>query len=314
MIFKRFIKVLGILAVISFVFLAGAALYIKNYLPRIPLKPLTVELTKERIARGAYLANQLLSCIDCHSIRDYTKYAGPVVPGTEGMGGTVFDRSMGLPGKYISTNITPYELGSWSDAEIYRAITAGVGKENNALFQIMPYQIFGTLPDEEIYCVIAYLRTLKPLKSYVPPSVTDFPVNLFLNTMPAEGQPGEMPSEQDRIKYGEYLARIACKDCHTPQLKGKLIEEQAYRGDREFIMPGGKRVKSVDITFSSKGIGSWSADRFITTFKNYDPGTYVLVDVSGEGKNTIMPWTLYGGLKESDLTAIYSYLKSLPTE
>lgn len=311
---KHSFKVLGAIVILIIIILTGAALYFKIYLPRIPLKSLIVELTEERIARGDYLANHLLSCIDCHSIRDFSKYAGPVVPGTEGMGGMIFDQSMGLPGKYISTNITPYELSSWSDAEIYRAITAGVGKNNNALFSIMPYKVFGTLPDEEIYSVIAYLRTLKPLKNYIIPSVTDFPVSLFLNTIPAEGHPGQMPDKKDRLKFGEYLARAACKDCHTPRIKGKSDEEKAYRGGQEFLIPGGKRVKSVDITSSPKGIGSWTVDRFVNTFKNYDPETYVPTDVSGDGKNTIMPWLTFGGLEKGDLEAIYYYLKSIPGE
>ena len=49
-----------------------------------------MEVTKERIERGKYLANKVMVCVDCHSKRDWSKYSGPIVPGTEGMGGEVF--------------------------------------------------------------------------------------------------------------------------------------------------------------------------------------------------------------------------------
>ena len=46
---------------------------------------------KKVIARGDYLANHVAPCMDCHSKRDFTKFSGPIVPGTEGMGGEEFE-------------------------------------------------------------------------------------------------------------------------------------------------------------------------------------------------------------------------------
>ena len=40
---------------------------------------------------------------------------------------------------------------------------------------------------------------------------------------------------------------------------------------------------------------------------NYKPQT-----VEKGGYNSYMPWTMYGGMKRSDLAAIYAYLHSLP--
>ena len=39
---------------------------------------------KLRTERGKYLANYVSGCIDCHSQRDYTKFSGLIVPGSEG--------------------------------------------------------------------------------------------------------------------------------------------------------------------------------------------------------------------------------------
>ena len=110
---------------------------LKNFMPNIKVKDIKVDATKERIERGKYLANHVLVCVDCHSKRDWSKYSGPVVPGTEGMGGETFDQKLGLPGSYTATNITPYSLGMWSDGEIYRSVTSGVGKDEHTIFPII---------------------------------------------------------------------------------------------------------------------------------------------------------------------------------
>jgi len=64
---------------------------------------------KKVIARGEYLANHVAPCMDCHSKRDFTKFSGPVIPGTEGMGGEVFDNKLmaDIPGVVYARNITP---------------------------------------------------------------------------------------------------------------------------------------------------------------------------------------------------------------
>ena len=39
---------------------------------------------KKVLERGEYLTLYVAGCLDCHSKRDFTKFSGPVVPGTEG--------------------------------------------------------------------------------------------------------------------------------------------------------------------------------------------------------------------------------------
>lgn len=53
--------------------------------------------------------------MDCHSQRDFTKFSGPIKPGTEGIGGELFDNGVGIPGELTSPNITPAALGAWTD-------------------------------------------------------------------------------------------------------------------------------------------------------------------------------------------------------
>jgi hypothetical protein len=49
---------------------------------------------QQSIARGDYLANNVAGCFDCHSKRDFKYFAGPLMPGTEGMGGEIFDNNL----------------------------------------------------------------------------------------------------------------------------------------------------------------------------------------------------------------------------
>jgi len=312
---KKILRVSGIILLIILLSLTGIGLYLKYYLPNIKVKVIKISATEDRIERGKYLANHVLGCIDCHSARDWSYFAGPLKPGTEGMGGEKFDQQQGLPGVFVATNITPYELSDWSDGEIYRAITAGVGKKNNAIFPIMPYYSYGSMDDEDVYDVIAYLRSMPAIPNDLPGSKPDFPVNLLINTMPRAGTPVKRPNTNDTLKYGEYITKIAaCIECHTPaNEKGELIMEKAYAGGRKFLSGDKVVTVSTNITFDKNtGLGDWSEEDFIETFKGYDPDVYKPYKVENMSKNTTMPWTIYGKLDTLDLRAMYYYLKSLP--
>ncbi|HLG41154.1 MAG TPA: hypothetical protein VI461_15840, partial [Chitinophagaceae bacterium] len=47
------------------------------------------------LKRGKYLTVHVAMCLDCHSTRDFSKYSGPVTPGTEGGGGEEFGQKLG---------------------------------------------------------------------------------------------------------------------------------------------------------------------------------------------------------------------------
>ena len=77
--------VLGVLAVL----LALAITATVGWRPIIgphsrPLTERKFEPTPQRLARGEYLAENLLDCFTCHSERDWSKHDPPLVPGTKG--------------------------------------------------------------------------------------------------------------------------------------------------------------------------------------------------------------------------------------
>lgn len=311
---KKLLRILSFFLLFLIVVISGAIGYIKAALPDVGDAPgIQVELTNERVEHGRYLAHAVTVCMDCHSTRDWRKFSGPIIQGTIGKGGERFDQSMGFPGVYYSKNITPAGITRYTDGELYRLITMGVTKEGRAIFPVMPYTYYGRMADDDIYSIIAYLRTLEPIDNMVKDSEPDFPVNILINTMPQKNSPSIRPDKNDELAYGAYMINAAaCKECHTPANQGQIIPELAFSGGREFGFPDGSMVRSSNITPDEKtGIGKWTKENFIQRFKMYADSSYVVPEVHQGDFNTIMPWTMYANMNEEDLGAIYTYLHSL---
>lgn len=306
---KKIILVIGLVLIIGLGAVMG---YLKFGMPDLPPAPeLTIERTPERIKKGEYLAMHVAACMDCHSSRDWTSFSAPLVAGTLGKGGEYFGPEMGFPGKFYSRNLTPASLGDWTDGEIFRAITGGVNKDGEALFPVMPYLSYGKMDKEDIYSIIAYLRTLPVLKHEIPASEPNFPMSFIINTLPHEPQFASRPDTADAVKYGAYLVNAAsCIDCHTQVDKGQIIPELAFSGGREFPLPEGT-IRSANITPDmNSGIGKWSDSDFVYRFKKYQDVKKVK-EINPSEFQTMMPWTMYAGMDTTDLKAIYAYLKTL---
>lgn len=312
--FSKLLKIAGVLLGVLVVAVAGLLCYLKFALPKAaPAPALVVQATPEKIARGRYLANHVAVCIDCHSERDWSRFSGPLVPGTEGRGGESFDQRFGFPGAFIARNITPAGIGQWTDGEVYRAITTGVSRDGHALFPIMPYLNYGHMADDDVQAIIAYVRTLAPIEHNVPPSRADFPVNFIINTMPTAASPEPRPAATDSVAYGRYLATIAsCAVCHTRQDHGKPVGP-AFAGGFEFDLGNGHVVRSPNLTPDATGLKGMSKAEFLARFHRYrDAAQLPAVDMSKGEFQTVMPWSMYAGMTDTDLGAIYDYLRTLP--
>lgn len=312
---KKVLKIVGYLLLVVAVALGGLLTYVKVALPNVgAAEDLKIEYTPERIERGRYLATHVTVCMDCHSARDWTKFSGPLTEGTLGQGGETFDQSFGFPGKYISRNITPHGISRYTDGELFRVITTGVNKEGDAMFPLMPYLYYGRMDTEDIYSIIAYVRSLSPIQKDWEKSSHDFLFNFIVNTIPQKGTPQKRPDKNDLVAYGAYMVNASgCIECHTQVEKGQIIKELAFSGGREFPLLGGGTIRSSNITPDKEtGLGSWTEDMFVQRFKMYADSTYVPEVVPSGEFNTWMPWTMYAGMERDDLAAIFAYLKSLP--
>ena len=203
-----------------------------------------------------------------------------------------------------SPNITPYAIGDWSEGELIRAITAGVNKNEDPLFPIMPYKIYADLKEEDLYSIVAFVRSLKPIQHTPPRTKLKFPLNLIVRTIPGPTPPDRKIQSQP----GNYLANIAgCIDCHTPvNDRGQHLPGMELAGGQKF-----GNVQSANITPDMEtGIGKWSKADFIAAFRKWqDPALQKIV--MPENQNTVMPWIDFSKMKEEDLSEIYDYLRTV---
>jgi mono/diheme cytochrome c family protein len=313
---KLFLRVAAA-AVLLTVLIGGAwVAWIVIEYPKVPTPfPIThAPASPEKIARGAYLFNNVARCVDCHSQRDWSKYAAPVVRGTEGRGGEAFTHAtMGVPGEFYGRNITPTKLADWSDADIARAITTGVNKHGEALYPVMPYRNYAELDPSDVEALVAYIRTLKPQPDEVPARSFHFPMQIVVRTYPQAPRFAPRPDPSDKVAYGGYLVRVAgCAECHaTRDANGEAVPGMDFAGGMEFRFPEGGLVRAPNITpDADTGIGTWTEQQFVSRFKIWERAPERVLPASQRRNNTVMPWKELGGMTREDLSAMYAYLRT----
>ena len=119
------------------------------------------------VARGQYLAT-IGVCTDCHTDGalagkpDASRYLAGSTIGFEVPGfGIVYGK-----------NLTPDPetgLGAWTDEEILRALKQGQGRDGRALAPIMPWHAYTVLSAEDSRALVAFLRSLTPIR-FAPPA------------------------------------------------------------------------------------------------------------------------------------------------
>ena len=205
---KTVLKIVGVLVALLLVVAAAGLGFLYFARPNVPLTEYRIEPTAERLVRGKYLADHVVGCTTCHTERDWTKFSGPPKPERLGAGGEPFN--LGPAGLIYSKNITPAAIGSWTDAELYRAVTSGVAKDGTPLFPLMPYPHFGAMAEDDVHAVLAYVRSLSTIENTnIPERRLAFPLNLIVRTMPRAAQHQQRPSPQDKLAYGRYMTRSA---------------------------------------------------------------------------------------------------------
>jgi len=327
----KLFKILGALLAVVVVLVAGLLTYVSLALPKVAPADasLRVEITPQRVKRGEYLANHVAACMGCHSQRDWSTYGHPIKPGTLGMGGEpIFDARIGLPGTIHPKNITPYGLKDTNDGELVRVLRTGVRKDGQPLFPFMPYPAFAKMSQEDLYSIIAYLRTLPPIPNDVEEHQLIFPVNVIVRTIPKDaGDYPAQPDPKDTVAYGKYLVGLgSCKDCHTPvdahhqPLPGMDFaggQEWPYLDSRWQRHPRGGLLRVPNITpDKDTGIGAWTRKDFIARFAAWrgkaGEAQMKKLDLDKGDYLELMPYREYSGMSDQDLGAIYDYLHSVP--
>ena len=123
-----------------------------------PVGSISAPVKSDKVAYGAYLAGPAGHCLECHSTPGPN--GAPDFHSKPGGGGMAFNGPWGVS---YAANITPTNLGKWSDEDIKKAITTGTRPDGVRLKPPMAYGYYKNISAEDLNAIVAYLRTLKPL-------------------------------------------------------------------------------------------------------------------------------------------------------
>ncbi len=258
----------------------------------------------QQVARGQYIFALAGGCA-CHTPPKGTPYAG--------------GRAFPIPfGTVYSTNITQDKetgLGNWTDQQIRDAIVKGLRPDRRRIVPVMPYEAYSGMAADDLAALIAYLKTLKPVKKTTPPLKTWVPflrslaVPLWLRFFGRFSQPVST-APKDGIERGRYLVEHVslCSDCHTPRNFIGVSNRAFYlAGANEKIGPLGEEVPNITPD-KETGIREW---------KREDIAELILTGNKPDGDSVgrLMAEVIEHGFKnmtKQDALALADYLKSIP--
>ena len=259
-------------------------------------------MAQSAVERGSYLVNTIMTCANCHSPK------GPpaAVAGKDYSGGLRFDEP---PFDVTAPNITPDKetgIGNWTDAQIKTMLLTGKNPHGIQEAEVMPTAFYPILTPGDLDGIVAYLRSLTPVKNKVADPV--YKIALPHHVFPGAEKSYSQADLNDKLKRGFYLVTIGhCMECHTPFAPpgGPDFANSLGKGGREFPGPWGVS-KSRNITsHKTAGIGDWTDAEIktaITQGKRKD----------GTPLKGPMGYQYYAKMTDADLDAVIAYLRTLP--
>jgi mono/diheme cytochrome c family protein len=258
------------------------------------------------VARGAYLVNGIVACGNCHTPRNADATA---VADMRLAGGFLIEEP---EFKAYAPNITQDHetgIGAWSDEEIMRAIREGVRRDGTIIGPPMPIRSYREMSDSDVRAIVAYLRTVTPVRNSVPRSVFNIP-------LPESWGPplGAVPdvSRDDSLAYGTYLGNALghCMECHTPMSEGALDFSRTGAGGMVFHKPHGLELAAMAANITphpEQGIGGWTDDEIKRA---------ITQAISRDGRQLlpVMGFDYYQNISDKDLDALIVYLRSIPPQ
>lgn len=269
------------------------------------------------VEHGRYLVNSIMACGNCHTPKSP---AGVPIDDKDLAGaGTSFT----TPGfNATSSNITPDRqtgIGSWTDAEIKRSLTEGIRPNHGRLANvplagIMAVSFFKALLPRDLDAVVAYLRTVKPVRYDTPLPLYKKPVHHDPYPEAEKGFTEAMMA--DPVKRGAYLVTIGhCMECHSPFEKGRFDYSRLGKGGRKFapsLVTGfpttwkGSIARNIT-SHRTAGIGAWT---------DAEIKRAITKGISRDGRKLQAPmgFEYYSRMTEADLDAIVAYLRTVPPQ
>jgi mono/diheme cytochrome c family protein len=259
------------------------------------------------VENGQYLADAG-NCASCHTREGGESYTG----------GLAFETPFGT---IYSTNISSDSdtgIGEWTLDEFATALREGERPNGEHLYPVFPYVSFSKLSDEDIAALFDFFQTV-PSVSYTPPeNDLGFPYSKrsmlgMWKSMYFDGERFEPdPVQSQEWNRGAYLVEGLghCGMCHTPRnYLGASDDDLAMTGATYKDKIDGKLLNwsSTNLTQSTSGLASWSAEDIVSYLQH---GISPQAGVFGPMNEVVVNSTMK--LTQQDLTAVATYLKSLP--
>jgi mono/diheme cytochrome c family protein len=254
-----------------------------------------------QIERGRYLAIAS-DCASCHTLPGSNQpFAG--------------GRAIETPfGNIVAPNITPDPetgIGAWSDDEFDAALRKGIDRNGSRLYPAMPYNAYTRMSRSDVLAIRAYLNTVTPVRNAVVTNTLPFPFNIraAMRVWDAlyfrEGEYKPDPQKSSEWNRGAFLVDgpAHCGACHTPKT--------FLGGDKTSEYLQGSYLQgwsAPDITNSTRlGLGGWAVDDVVAYLKT---GHNRITAATGPMAEAVALST--SQMKDGDIKAIATYLKSLP--
>lgn len=252
------------------------------------------------LRRGRYLAIAG-DCVSCHTRKGGHPFAGGL--GLRTPFGVIFSPNL--------TGDRETGLGAWTPDDFARAMSHGIAKGGRHLYPAFPYPHFTNVSRADTDAILAYLKSLPPVR-YTPPSnKLPFPIDIRAsmiawNALFFRNHPwAPDPQRSAAWNRGAYLVDGLghCGACHSP----KTI---AGSDERSRSLQSGELDHWVapDLTGNPRtGLGRWSAADIAEYLRT---GRNVHANAAGPMAEVVSYSTSL--LSDADLQAIATYLKTLP--
>ena len=296
---KPVVKTVACAATVAFLVLSAGAAPAQ---PAAAANPEAVAL----LERGRYLVEIAAACGLCHTTRGPD---GALRPDMEQAGGRVF-QERGF--RAVASNITPDPetgIGRWTDAEIAESIRNGRRPDGSILGPPMQVEAFRGISDRDLAAIVAYLRTIPPVRHAVTERST-YSYALTTAGPPVASVPD--PPENDPVARGAYLAiHLAhCMNCHSPQLaEGRRDPARPGATGLHFDGPWGAAVSRNISSHPEFGLGRWTDEQILRALTQ---------GVSADGRRLAPPMggraPVLARLTVRDQRDLLAYLRSLPPQ
>ena len=237
--------------------------------------------------RGERLVKSRIDCTSCH--------------GADFGGGVVIN--VPVVGYWAAPNLTSGQgsvTRGFTAHDWDRAVRHGVRHDGRS--SSMPCLDFANLSDRELSDLVVYIQSRPPVNKDVG-RVRLGPVFAFLlatrpgqlsafvidHQKPHESEP---PPEEPSAALGEHIVQV-CRGCHGPNLSGGKLE-----GDPNMPIVA-------NITPHETGLKAWTEADFVRAMRE---GTRP----DGTDIKNAMPWLTYGRMSDTELAAVWAYLKTVP--